>query len=80
MKRFLAAAAAASLMLAGCGSNPADRAISGSAIGGATGAVGTALFGGSVLTGAAVGAAAGAITGAATDQSQINFGKPLWRQ
>ncbi|MEX2615957.1 MAG: glycine zipper family protein [Alphaproteobacteria bacterium] len=64
--------------LAGCGSSTGDRALSGAGIGAAAGAVGGALLG-SPGTGAAVGAAVGAGVGAATDEKDVDLGKPLWR-
>jgi hypothetical protein len=64
----------AALSLAACSSDPGTRALEGAGIGGAVGAVGTAVVGGPVLVGAAVGAAAGAVTGAATSKKQINLG------
>lgn len=79
MKRAIAATIIAGLLVSACGTNSGDRAISGAGIGAATGAIGTAVFGGSALTGAAVGAAAGAITGAATNPDSVNLGKPWWR-
>ncbi len=69
----VAAICAFTLALAACGSTQGERAVSGGAIGAGVGAVGTAIVGGSVLTGAAVGAAAGAVTGAVTDRRQINL-------
>jgi len=62
------------LSLAACSVDRGTRALEGAGIGGAVGAVGTAVVGGPVLVGAAVGAAAGAITGAATSKDQINLG------
>ncbi len=61
------------LGLAACGSTQGERALSGGAIGAGVGAVGTAIVGGSVVTGAAVGAAAGAVTGAVTNKRQIDL-------
>jgi hypothetical protein len=65
---------AAVLSLAACSADRGTRAVEGAGIGGALGAVGTAVVGGPVLAGAAIGAAAGAITGAATTKKQINLG------
>ena len=64
----------AALSLAACSSDPRTRALEGAGIGGAVGAVGTAVVGGPVLVGAAVGAAAGAVTGAVTTKKQVNLG------
>lgn len=62
------------LALAACSADRGTRALEGAGIGGAVGAVGTAVVGGPVLVGAAVGAAAGAVTGAVTTKKQINLG------
>ncbi len=62
-------AAALGLSLAACGTTEGDRALTGAALGGATGAVvGGVATGrpGGALAGAAIGAAGGAIVGAAT--------------
>jgi len=57
------------LMLAGCGDNPTDRALTGGAIGAGTGAVvGSAV--GSPIGGAVVGGLGGAAIGAATTPSR----------
>jgi hypothetical protein len=61
------------LTLAACGSRPGERALSGAGVGGAVGALGTAIVGGPVLAGAAVGAASGAIIGAVTDPRKIRL-------
>lgn len=68
----------AALALGACGSSTSDRAISGGAIGAGAGAVGGALVGHPV-SGAVIGGAAGAATGAATDEDQIDLGKPAWK-
>lgn len=65
--------------LAGCGSMPEERALSGSAIGAGAGAALGAVTGMSVASGALIGAAAGALTGVLTDESQVNLGKPAWK-
>lgn len=65
-------------LLAACGDNTTDRAVSG----GALGAVGGAVIGSTVGapgTGALVGGAAGAAVGGLTSQSEIDLGKPIWR-
>lgn len=64
---------AAAIALAACSNDRGSRALEGAGIGGAVGAVGTAIVGGPVLVGAAVGAAAGAVAGAVTDSSQIDL-------
>ena len=71
------------LILAGgtaaCGSSTGDRALSGAGIGAAAGAVGGALVG-APGTGAAIGAGVGAAAGAATDEDDVDLGKPVWRK
>jgi hypothetical protein len=59
-------------MLAGCGTDPGERALSGGAIGAAGGAATGAMFGNPVA-GAVVGGVAGAATGALTSPNQINL-------
>lgn len=78
MKTFmLGAAAAAALVLAGCGTDPGERTASGALLGAAGGAVIGGAAGNPAL-GAAVGAVAGGVTGAATDPCQLNLGDPVW--
>jgi osmotically inducible lipoprotein OsmB len=80
MKRiFLAAATVSLIALAGCGETTGDRAISGAGIGAGIGAIG-GLMVGAPLQGAAIGAAVGAGTGALTTPSQVELGKPAWRE
>lgn len=67
------------LTLSGCGHTVPERTLSGAGIGAAAGAVFGALAG-SPATGAAIGAAVGGATGALTSPSQVNLGKPIWRQ
>jgi len=67
------------LSLTACGTTGEERAISGAGVGAAAGAVVGAVTGLSILSGAAIGATAGAITGAATDEEDINLGKPVWK-
>lgn len=69
---------AAAMTLAGCGTNPGDRAVSGALIGAAGGAAIGAAAGNPAL-GAAVGAGAGAVVGAATDPCDLNLGDPAWK-
>lgn len=72
----LGLALAAGLALAGCGSTPGERALTGGGAGAAAGAGLAAVTGGSIAGGAAVGAAAGAVTGAVTNECQFNLFKP----
>ena len=78
-KLILGFAAAAALTLAGCGTNPGDRALSGAMIGAAGGAVIGAAAGNPGL-GAAAGAVAGGVVGAATDPCDLNLGDPVWNR
>ncbi len=59
--------------LAACGNRPGERALSGAGVGGAVGALGTAIVGGPVIAGAAVGAATGAVVGAVSDPKKIRL-------
>jgi hypothetical protein len=69
---------ASAIALAGCGTNPGDRALSGGMIGAAGGAaIGAAT--GNPAAGAAIGAVTGAVVGAATDPCDLDLGKPFWR-
>lgn len=74
----IASVFAAALVLAGCGTDPGDRALSGGLLGaGAGAAIGAAA--GNPGAGAAIGAVAGAVTGAVTDPCTLNLGDPVWR-
>jgi len=77
--KFLAplALSAALLTLAGCGDTPGSRALSGGAIGAGGGAIIGAATGLGPGAGALIGGGAGALTGAATNNRQIDLGKPL---
>jgi osmotically inducible lipoprotein OsmB len=79
MVRSLVVLALAGSMLAGCGTTPGDRGLSGAGIGAATGAVAGALVG-APLAGAAIGAGAGAAAGLATSPSTVDLGRPVWEQ
>ena len=73
-------ALAASLTLGACGSDPAERGVTGAGIGAGTGAVIGALTGGlSIAGGALIGAVAGGGIGALTTKDQINLGEPVWK-
>ena len=74
----VAAAMASMLVLAGCGTDPGDRAVSGAAIGAGAGAIIGAATG-TAATGAAIGALGGAAIGAATDPCDLDLGAPYWR-
>jgi len=70
----------AGLTLAGCGTRPAERTLSGAAIGAGSGAAIGAVFGGiGVVPGTIIGAAVGGVTGAVTDPRAVDLGRPTWR-
>ncbi len=68
------------LGLAGCGTTPADRTISGAGIGAGVGALGAAATGGSVGTGAVVGGVVGGVVGATTSPDDVYLGEPIWKK
>ena len=74
------AAIALILVVAGCGNNPTDRALSGGGIGAGVGAVGSAVMGGNPVTGAIVGGAVGAATGGLTKEKDLDMGDPAWKR
>ena len=78
MRRTAVVVVVGGLLLAGCGSSPGDRAISGGAMGAGVGAL-AGLAVGMPVTGAIFGGALGATAGALSDPSQIYLGKPVWR-
>ena len=65
--------------LAACGNTKTDRALSGGAIGAATGAAGAAVLNQNVGTGAVLGGAVGAAAGAVTDKNDVDLGDPIWK-
>ena len=68
------------LLLAGCGHNPGDRAVSGGLIGAGTGAVIGSVTGIGPAGGALLGGAVGAVGGAATSPHDVNLGRPIWKR
>jgi len=76
----LAASFAIVAMLTACGDNTTDRALSGAGIGAGVGALGSAVTGGSGVTGALVGGAVGAAAGGLTNKDDVNLGKPAWKR
>lgn len=74
---LLGMAAASALLLAGCGTDPGERAASGALIGAAGGAAIGAAAGNPGL-GAAAGAVAGGVVGATTSPCDLNLGDPAW--
>jgi len=69
----------AGLVLAGCGTDPGDRGLSGGLLGAGTGAAIGALAG-NAATGALVGGLGGAAIGVLTSSNTIDLGRPVWRQ
>ena len=80
MKTFgkLGAICLVGLTLAGCGTDPGDRGLSGGLLGAGTGAAIGALAG-NAATGALVGGLGGAAIGVLTSSNVIDLGKPAWR-
>lgn len=69
---------ASALIIAGCGTTPGDRAVSGGLLGaGAGAAIGSVT--GSVGKGALIGGIAGAAIGALTSPCDLDLGTPYWR-
>ncbi|MEM6662572.1 MAG: hypothetical protein AAF666_10395 [Pseudomonadota bacterium] len=66
--------------LAACGTNRADRAISGGAIGAAAGGLGAAVLDGDITSGVLLGGAAGAAAGGLTNAEDLDLGDPVWRR
>ena len=77
-KVSIAAGAAALLLLAGCGTDPGDRAVSGGLLGAGTGAV-IGAAAGDAGAGALIGGLGGAAIGGLTSPNAINLGDPPWR-
>lgn len=71
MKKEALFAVAATLALAGCGTQMGDRLASGAAIGAGAGAIAGGV-------GAIPGALVGAAVGGLTSPDQVNLGKPVW--
>jgi osmotically inducible lipoprotein OsmB len=63
--------------LAGCGTTPGDRGLSGGILGAGTGAAIGAMAG-SAGTGALIGGLGGAAIGMLTSSDTINLGEPAW--
>lgn len=69
--------AALAVVLAGCGGNDKDRAVSGGGIGAGLGTAAGVLIGGPI-GGFVLGGAVGAATGLVTDEEAIDLGDPIW--
>ncbi len=70
----LVGAIAIVFLMAACGHDPGDRALSGAGIGAGAG-VGAALLGAPLLPAVIIGGAVGAAAGAATSDKQIDLGR-----
>ncbi len=66
------------LLLAGCGTTPSDRMLSGGLLGAGAGAAIGSVTGGAG-TGAIIGGVTGAALGGLTHPSDVNLGEPIWR-
>jgi hypothetical protein len=79
---YIRTIAALGLVVAGvaaCGDDPAERALTGGALGAAGGAAAGEVLTGDPVTGALAGGAAGAAAGALTDEDDIDLGdNPFW--
>jgi len=67
------------LLLAACGTNTTDRALSGGGMGAGAGLLGGYLLGHPV-EGALLGGAGGAAAGGLTKPSDVDLGKPVWKR
>jgi hypothetical protein len=67
------------LLLAACGTNTTDRALSGGGMGAGAGLLGGYLLGHPV-EGALLGGAGGAAAGGLTKPSDVDLGRPVWRR
>ena len=65
------------LCLAGCGTTPGDRALSGGMLGAGTGAL-IGSIAGAAADGALFGGLGGLALGALTSSDTINLGEPVW--
>lgn len=79
MRHASLAAIALAALVAGCGTSPLDRGISGAGLGAGAGLVGAALLDGNLAGGAALGAAAGGAVGVLTNSDGVYLGEPVWR-
>jgi hypothetical protein len=76
---ILSALSVSALLLAGCGTSPGDRGLSGGLLGAGTGAAIGSLAG-SAGTGALVGGLGGAAIGLLTSPEVINLGPAAWNR
>lgn len=80
MVRTVSALIVAAVLVAGCGSTPEDRGISGAGLGAAGGAIVGALSSVSIFHGALIGAVVGGVAGVVTDKDTIDLGEPAWKR
>ena len=76
----LAVLGGTAIFLAGCGTDPGERALSGGLLGAGAGAALGAMTGGNPATGALIGGAVGAVGGAATSPCDVDLNAPGGRQ
>lgn len=76
-KMIMALVAGTALFLAGCGTDPGGRAVSGGLLGAGAGAAIGAVTGGNPATGALIG---GAVGGAATSPCDVDLNAPGGRR
>ncbi len=67
-------------LLAACGTDRTDRAVTGAAIGAGTGGLGALILDGDVGTGLVTGAIVGAATGGLTTSDDFDLGEPIYRR
>ena len=72
-KIIMGLVAGTALVLAGCGTAPGERALSGGLLGAGAGAAIGAMTGGNPATGALIGGAVGAVGGAATSPCDVDL-------
>ena len=79
-KMILSVCVVATLALAGCGTRPGERAVTGGLLGAGAGAAIGAATGGNPATGALIGGAVGAVGGAATSPCDVDLDAPGGRR
>lgn len=80
MYRKTACLAAASLILAACGTTPEERGVTGAGLGAAGGAIIGAVTGLSVVEGVLIGTGIGGATGLLTSKETLDIGDPIWKR
>ena len=79
-KLLMVSVMAAAVALAGCGTRPGERAVTGGLLGAGAGAAIGAATGGNPATGALIGGAVGAVGGAATSPCDVDLNAPGGRR